>query len=153
MKSTSLLQETIFSSTPRYNTGDMVFFSSYDETYYGTIELIDDENIVLNLYQGTETIDPIDVTLERKWLDTVIRQDLRNQYLYDKDKVMYQNDHFETVQEVESSILIYQTVAIENYEQLHKIAPFFSNIKVITWLFNIQKKIDCWNFLLKTINL
>ena len=42
-----------FSSTPRYNTGDMVFFSSYDETYYGTIELIDDENIVLNLYQGT----------------------------------------------------------------------------------------------------
>ena len=77
----------------------------------------------MNLYQGTETIDPIDVTLERKWLDTVIRQDLRNQYLYDKDKVMYQNDHFETVQEVESSILIYQTVAIENYEQLHKIAP------------------------------
>lgn len=111
------------SSIPRYNTGDMVFFSSYNETYYGTIELIDDESIVLNLYQGTGTIDPIDVTLERKWFDTVIRQDLRNQYLYDEDKVMYQNDHYETVQEVESSIPIYQTVAIENYELLHKIAP------------------------------
>lgn len=111
------------SSIPRYNTGDMVFFSSYNETYYGTIELIDDESIVLNLYQRTGTIDPIDVTLERKWFDTVIRQDLRNQYLYDEDKVMYQNDHIETVQEAESSIPIYQTVAIENYELLHKIAP------------------------------
>ena len=111
------------SSIPRYNTGDMVFFSSYNETYYGTIELIDYESIVLNLYQRTGTIDPIDVTLERKWFDTVIRQDLRNQYLYDEDKVMYQNDHIETVQEAESSIPIYQTVAIENYELLHKIAP------------------------------
>lgn len=108
------------SKEPRFNTGDFVFYSTYSRDYYGTIEFIDDNTITIETWNGNETIEPIQIELERNDFERVISQDFRNAYLFDESRPLYRDEPSDIQ---DNDIPIYHTISKEIYKQVHNITP------------------------------
>lgn len=107
------------SAEPRYNTGDFAFYSTYHDTLYGTIELIEDDFVTIETWGGNENIESIQVEVERDDFDRVISKDFRNAYLFDESRPL---NRYEPTS-IEDVVPIYHTISKEMYKQVHNIAP------------------------------
>lgn len=121
---------------PRYNTGDFVFIIHNHIPVYGTIELIDEDEIVINLY------DDNDLEISKEDFESDLRHDYRNEYLYDQNRpLMRVNDNQEqdliVADDKERNTLGYQ-----NYVLLKRIAPLIINNQATEMIFRSPKELS-----------
>lgn len=121
---------------PRYNTGDFVFIIHNQIPVYGTIELIDEDVIIINLY------DDNDLEISKEDFENDLRHDYRNGYLYDQSRpLMRVND------EQEQGIIVADekernTLGYQNYVLFKRIAPLIINNQAIEMIFRSPNELS-----------
>lgn len=78
----------ISNEQPRYNDGDIVFFQYENKQIYGKIEVVDEDEVILNLFSDSYDGDGmIEVDIED--FEKAILHDYRNGYLYDQNRPFF----------------------------------------------------------------
>lgn len=107
---------------PIYNTGDFVFIYQDGEPLFGTIELIEDDTVTINLFEAD--IDgeqfPEDIELDKDEFEDMLVLDYRNGYLYDQNRPLLRPPH--EIKDDEE-IFFEDTFGYKNFMLLDKIAP------------------------------
>lgn len=113
---------------PRYNTGDFAFLRVDGQNIYGSIELIDDESVTIQIFPHDLKDGMIDKDIEisKEDFEKGILLDYRNGYLYDQNRPLYRVEQEEKGLQVLSDE-DRNTLGYQNYVLIKKIAPLVIN--------------------------
>lgn len=113
---------------PRYNTGDFAFLFYEGERIYGSIELIDEDEITLQRFPHDledDTVDK-DIIINKIDFDKAIVHDFRNGYLYDQTRRFFRVEVKQTGL-IAMSDKDRNTLGYQNFALIEKIAPLIIN--------------------------
>lgn len=114
---------------PRYNTGDFVFIIYNQIPIYGTIELIDEDVIVINLYDDT------DLEISKEDFEDALIHDYRNGYLYDQNRPLMRVDDEQEQGLIVASDKERNTLGYQNYVLLKRIAPLIIRNQAVEMIY------------------
>lgn len=121
---------------PRYNTGDFVFIIHNQMPVYGTIELIDEDVIVLNLY------DDNDLEISKEDFESDLRHDYRNEYLYDQNRPLMRVNDDQKQDLIVADDKERNTLGYQNYVLLKRIVPLIINNQSTEMIFRSTKELS-----------
>lgn len=105
---------------PRYNTGDFIFLRYNGDTIYGTIELINEDVVSIEIFPDSDSSNLLEISKQE--FEKEIIHDYRNQYIYDQEKPFHQIEKLETELQVLSD-KDRNTLGYQNFVLLSRIAP------------------------------
>lgn len=111
---------------PIYNTGDFVFIYQNNEPLFGTIELIEDDTVTINLFEAgiDDELFPENIELSKEEFENMLVLDYRNGYLYDQSRPLLRPPH--EIKDDEE-IFFEDTFGYKNFMLLDKIAPMMTH--------------------------
>lgn len=112
---------------PIYNTGDFVFLYKKNQPLFGTIELIENDSITINLFdfdiQGESYHEDIELGIDE--FENMLAHDYRNEYLYNQNRPLLRPPH--QIKEDDEDIFFEDTFSYKNFMLLRQIAPIITN--------------------------
>lgn len=128
----------ISNEQPRYNTGDIVFFQYENKPIYAKIEVIDEDEVILNLFSDSYDGDGM-IEVEIEDFEKAILHDYRNGYLYD------QNRPFFRIKKEEQGIQVLSdkernTLGYQNYVLAQTLVPMILNKEADSMIFTNPKE-------------
>ena len=121
---------------PRYNTGDFVFITYNKMPIYGTVELIDEDVIIINLY------DDNDLEMSKEDFENTLIHDYRNEYLYNQNRPLMRVDNEQEQGLIVATDKERNTLGYQNYVLLKRIAPLIINKQSIEMIFRSNKELS-----------